>query len=317
MYEQYYKILECSPNDDPKYIRKQYLKLALKYHPDKNKDDGTRFREINEAYHKLTSSTPTEKYDKPIDLFHEILSHYDNDLADIIYDTLLLLIPNTTNIKDMWKQMFHISKFELIKSGTNIIKQYLERKCDNQHTDHNTYKLSLYDNDNDKMKDEYNIECSLDFLKKYSSIQLFINDIPISLLDLKYQTISIKYHNRIYDFSFIDKFISGFKRINAKYDLLLEINNVSIKNIDNIISINHPFLKDNDLQLSLYIASTSDIYLFNNIGIWNPITNNYSNIYISLSFIDNLYHNNYIKLTHDYMYKKPDKVLSIYDIINE
>ena len=113
MYEQYFKILECSPNDDIKHIRKQYLKLALKYHPDKNKEHGNRFREINEAYHIITSSTDDINntiLKSPADLLREILSHYDNDLADIIYDTLTLLIPNCSNIHDLWKQIINIPK---------------------------------------------------------------------------------------------------------------------------------------------------------------------------------------------------------------
>jgi len=313
MYEQYYSILQCSPNDNIKYIRKQYLKLALKYHPDKNKEHGDQFREINEAYQIISSLTNEDNitHHSPIDLLYEMLSNYDNDLADVIYDTLSLIIPNTKNIQDIWKQLINIPKHDLIKTGTNLIKQYLERKCNS--ISHTQYKLYLNDDENEKMKDEYNIECSLDFLKKYSSIELFINNNFISTLDLKYQNISIKYNNNIHDFYFIDKFIPGFKRINT-YDILLEIVNIPIKNINNIISISHPFIKDNNLDISLYISSTSDIYLFNNIGIWNPIINNYGNIYISLSFTYNVYHNEYIKLTNDYIYKKPDKILYIYEL---
>jgi len=314
MYERYYTLLECSPNDDIKHIRKQYLKLALKYHPDKNKEHGERFREINEAYQIISSSINDDNLShishNPIDLLYEMLSHYDNDLADVIYDTLSLLIPNTKNIQDIWKQLINIPKHDLIKTGTNLIKQYLERKCNtNTHTHY-----QLYINDTD-LKDEYNIECSLDFLKKYSLIELYINNNLISILDLKYQNISIKYNNSIHDFYFIDKFITGYKRINT-YDILLEIDNIPIKNIYNIISISHPFIKDTNLEVSLYISSTSNIYLFNNLGIWNPLINNYGNLYISLSFTYNIYHNEYIKITNDYIYKKPDSVLSIYELFN-
>jgi hypothetical protein len=194
MYEQYYKILECSPDDDIKFIRKQYLRLALKYHPDKNINHGDRFREINEAYQIISSSTNEDNIvnHTPIDLLYEMLSNYDNDLADVIYDTLSLLIPNTKNIQDIWKQLINIPKHDLIKTGTNLIKQYLERKCNtNTHTHY-----QLYINDTD-LKDEYNIECSLDFLKKYSLIELFINNNLISILDLKYQNISIKYNREL------------------------------------------------------------------------------------------------------------------------
>jgi|694.fasta_scaffold36906_8 hypothetical protein len=314
MYEQYYKILECSPNDDIKHIRKQYLKLALKYHPDKNKEHGDFFREINEAYQAISSSMNepvTSHLESPIDLLREILSHYDNDLADIIYDTLSLLTPNSKNIHDLLRQIINIPKYDLIKTGTTLVKQYLERKCNI--TNHNIYKLYIND---EELKDEYNIECSLDFLTKYSSIDLLVNNQLINTFDLQYQNVSIKYNNNIHEFYFIDKFLKGFKRIN-KYDLLLEINDIPIKNINNIISINHPFINDSNLLLSINIKSTSSIYLFNNIGIWNPTINNYGNIYVILSFIDNIYYNEYVTITTDYINRQPDNILSIYDIFSE
>lgn len=53
-----YKILGVSQNDSMDIIRKKYIELALKWHPDKNSDkDATqRFAEINEAYDTLTKN---------------------------------------------------------------------------------------------------------------------------------------------------------------------------------------------------------------------------------------------------------------------
>ena len=317
MYDKYYSILDSNPSDNIKLIRKKYLKLALKFHPDKNPNHNNKFNEISEAYHIISSIHPSDDNNSnilsssPIDLLREMLSNYDNDLADVMYDTLSTLIPNTKNERDLWKQIINIPKNELIKTGANLIKQYLDRKCN--YNSHNKYNLYLNSNE---LKDENNIECSLDFLKKYSSIQLFINNNSISTFDLKYQNISIKYDNTIYDFNFIDKFILPFKRINT-YDILLELSNIPISFINNIISISHPFLKNEKLNLSFFISSTSNIYIFNNLGIWNPTINNYSNIYLSLSFISS--NNNtheFINITDDYMYIQPDKILNICDLFN-
>ncbi|XP_021599893.1 dnaJ homolog subfamily B member 3 isoform X2 [Manihot esculenta] len=50
----YYKVLELDYDASDDAIRSNYIRLALKWHPDKqkNQDSATsRFQEINEAYH--------------------------------------------------------------------------------------------------------------------------------------------------------------------------------------------------------------------------------------------------------------------------
>lgn len=51
------KVLELYHNASEDEIKKQYKKLAMKYHPDKNPDDENsekKFKEISEAYQSLT-----------------------------------------------------------------------------------------------------------------------------------------------------------------------------------------------------------------------------------------------------------------------
>tara|TARA_R110000796_G_scaffold156561_3_gene273346 strand:+ start:1002 stop:1421 length:420 start_codon:yes stop_codon:yes gene_type:complete len=53
---EYYKILQLIPPKTKEEIRKQYLKLSLKHHPDKNNNSitsVTKFQEIATAYNKL------------------------------------------------------------------------------------------------------------------------------------------------------------------------------------------------------------------------------------------------------------------------
>lgn len=64
MGKDYYKILGIAPNSTDVEIKQAYRKLALKYHPDKNKAASAkkRFQEIAEAYEVLTNKR--ESYDK-------------------------------------------------------------------------------------------------------------------------------------------------------------------------------------------------------------------------------------------------------------
>ena len=62
----YYKILEVSENADILKIKKQYRKLAMKYHPDRNVGDeraAKKFREITEAYEVLSNEKKRKEYD--------------------------------------------------------------------------------------------------------------------------------------------------------------------------------------------------------------------------------------------------------------
>jgi curved DNA-binding protein CbpA len=46
----YYDILEVKATATENELKKAYRKLALKYHPDKNPDEGERFKLISQAY---------------------------------------------------------------------------------------------------------------------------------------------------------------------------------------------------------------------------------------------------------------------------
>ncbi|HYH12071.1 MAG TPA: molecular chaperone DnaJ [Thermomicrobiales bacterium] len=62
----YYEVLELDRSATEVEIKRAYRKLARKYHPDINKDDGAeeRFKEINEAYEVLSNSERRAAYDR-------------------------------------------------------------------------------------------------------------------------------------------------------------------------------------------------------------------------------------------------------------
>lgn len=66
MGKDYYKILGVSKTANDDEIKKAYKKMALKYHPDKNKDPGAedKFKEAAEAYEVLSDKKKRDIYDQ-------------------------------------------------------------------------------------------------------------------------------------------------------------------------------------------------------------------------------------------------------------
>jgi curved DNA-binding protein len=90
----YYKILGVAKNATPDEIKKQYRKLAMETHPDRNKDDKgaeEKFKAINEAYAVLSDPQKRKQYDTFGSAgFHQRYSQEDIfqgfDIGDILKD---------------------------------------------------------------------------------------------------------------------------------------------------------------------------------------------------------------------------------------
>lgn len=94
----YYEILEINKNANKEEIKSAYKKLALKYHPDKNKTNKeeaeNKFKEISEAYEILSDEQKKFNYDNgqnvvihnhnPFDIFeHMFNNHHSSFNIDI------------------------------------------------------------------------------------------------------------------------------------------------------------------------------------------------------------------------------------------
>ena len=62
----YYDVLEVSSSADAEEIRAAHRRLARKFHPDMNKEEGasSRFSEIQEAYDVLSDKDKRAQYDR-------------------------------------------------------------------------------------------------------------------------------------------------------------------------------------------------------------------------------------------------------------
>ncbi|RMA77459.1 molecular chaperone DnaJ [Metamycoplasma subdolum] len=79
----YYEVLGISKDATEKEIKSAYRKLAMQYHPDRNKepDAEEKFKEVSEAYEVLSDASKREKYDKfGHQAFDPNSFHYSEDI---------------------------------------------------------------------------------------------------------------------------------------------------------------------------------------------------------------------------------------------
>ena len=63
MSSNYYDILWVDKNASTEDIKKAYRKMAMKHHPDRNKWDDAKFKEVNNAYATLSDPSKRKQYD--------------------------------------------------------------------------------------------------------------------------------------------------------------------------------------------------------------------------------------------------------------
>merc|ERR1719408_827104 len=93
----YYQILGVPPNASSDDIKNQYRKLALKLHPDKNRDDPQathKFQELQEAYEVLSDPDRRTAYDRNSDFI--LRAFADAGTSDSSQDSFLSIPSSRT-----------------------------------------------------------------------------------------------------------------------------------------------------------------------------------------------------------------------------
>jgi len=149
----YYATLNVSPTAKLSEIKKSFRKLAMQYHPDKNKDEGAqeKFQELSEAYSILSDSEKRKEYDElymdevveeePDQQDQEERDHYENSgYADKPREYAADSAKEPE--EDIWgdlddETLFKVLKFladneyEISKKTTRVIPEVYENYQDN------------------------------------------------------------------------------------------------------------------------------------------------------------------------------------------
>ena len=142
MNKNYFKILEINENANLEEIRNAYIKMAKKYHPDKNSDKNAneKFNEVNEAYHYLINNDSYfKKYYNKINFNKEYFNkEYFNKFVNVFFNDFIYKHKyhsnKKLNIKCTLEELYHgciknISynrKFSISPTDFKIIKNTIK-----------------------------------------------------------------------------------------------------------------------------------------------------------------------------------------------
>lgn len=133
--DDYYKILELDKSCKKIEIKKQYHKLSLKYHPDKN-GDNEKFIKIHEAYETLYDDEKRKIYDvkltfRDIDLteddYNIIFSYYNRFVESYEYKLMMLLYKSIPkDVKEKVIKKFKYRNTKMVCAQKSIDITYLD-----------------------------------------------------------------------------------------------------------------------------------------------------------------------------------------------
>ena len=254
-YKTAFEILEIDMSDKKysdinlEYLKKQYHKLALQNHPDKNgntKDSKEKFQAINEAYEYLKREINFKENDEKststvyVDILQSFLSEifagkYNDKFYEIVKKIIVKKIPNKL-FKELDKEMaFDIYNF--LSKHKNIL-HISQELLDNL--------MEIVKKKYEDVMEYYKLNPSIDDLFENNVYKLYVND-QLFLVPL--------WHNELY---FESSESNNFKEIvvscepelsnNIKID---ENNNLVVKMNFNLIDLPNLIINDGKLTFNI------------------------------------------------------------------
>lgn len=287
MSKNFYDILQVNKNATKEEIKKSYKKLALHFHPDKNKDENAinKFKEIAEAYNTLSDDEKRKSYDMfgnndeqfsgdPFSAFNDIFNQHMSSFMNMNYEKEI-------NIGDILSNLAGFSNFNSssnfdIPNMPNIhVKFHTMHKSPFSFSQHNVENVECEYNNNNYQEEK------IIYANEVPPEDIIIN-LDVSLEELyskKKREISIdRYRNKNNTYKLRSK------KINIHLfdkEITLEKNgneneNSTLKSdiIININNINHnKFRRVNDYDI-LYIHEITLKEYYNNAYFIIKLPNN-------------------------------------------
>lgn len=127
----YYKILDIDNSASVDEIRKSYKIMALKWHPDKNKDKNTidKFIEISEAYQILSDPLKKSQYDNLKNKRNNMNNMFDGGEFNIqdpfeIFNSFFSVINKVSNILNLFDSFNKVPEFRINIMSYGICEEF-------------------------------------------------------------------------------------------------------------------------------------------------------------------------------------------------